>query len=120
MCWPSHPQISPPSSRMRVAERRMPSVPLTASMISGGSEEPKIESRKAIVLRLELSQRPESLRPAGRRIRPLGRVVILPGWRPALKRRAAGLFAVEPVDAAERIVPADRKAHLPRLARRDA
>ena len=36
------------------------------------------------------------------------------------KRRTAGLVAVEPVDAAERIVPADGEAHLPRLAGRDA
>ena len=40
MCWPSHPQSSPPSRRITVALRRTPSVPDTASMISGGYEEP--------------------------------------------------------------------------------
>ena len=34
--------------------------------------------------------------------------------------RAAGLLALEPVDAAERIVPAQRKTHLPALAGRHA
>ena len=98
----------------------MPSVPLTASMISGGSDESKIESRKATVCASSVVPTLESVCPARRRICPLGCVVVLPGWRPALKQRTPWLIAIEPVDAAERIVPADREAHLPSLAGRDA
>jgi hypothetical protein len=42
-------QSSPPSRRITVALRNTPSVPDTASIISGGCEEPNRESRKAQV-----------------------------------------------------------------------
>src|SRR5208282_4440461 len=71
-------------------------------------------------LRFERVPTLESVCPARHRIRPLRRAIVLPGRGPPLKRRTAGLIAVEPVNASERIVPADRKAHLARLARRDA
>ena len=120
MCWPSQPQSSPPSRRMTVALRRTPSVLETASMISGGVEEPNSESRKAAVAVFELVPAAKRFRAARQRIRPLRRVVVAPRRRNAWIFGIARLGAVEPVDRAERIVPGDGEANLRGFSRRDA
>ena len=63
MCWPSQPQISPPSRRITVAERSTASVLAAASIMALGYDEAKIESLNAKVSRSSASHRAKASRP---------------------------------------------------------
>ena len=117
MCWPSQPQSSPPSRRITVALRSTPSVPVTASMISARQSTSRRANRERLtVCASSSSQRAQRVGAARQRIRPLRRVIVLPGRRLAGIFRLAGLRAIEPVDRAERIVPGDREANAARVS----
>ena len=74
-----------------------------------GRTENRIPERQGVARELIPSRK--GVRPARRRIRPLGGVIVAPSRRLAGVFGVAGLSPVKPVDAAERVVPTQDETH---------
>ena len=119
MCWPSHAQISPPSSRMTVAVRSSASVAVAASLISAGRRRAEHAVAEGCRVAGELVPALQRIAGAGFRIRPVIGVVVAPGRRRLVGDRRIGRSAERPVDVAGRKAPGDGEAHLLASARRE-
>ena len=92
----------------------------TASMISGGQRRPEQGIAEGAGLPFERIPSRERFGAGGQRIRPSGGVIVAPGRRFARIFRIARLVAIEPVDAAGRVVPGDGEADTASFAGRQS